>query len=168
MLILSSRVQEQTIRFFLQYMTKPPRHELVGSDSLYSGRRCSLSMVTVHGMSLLPSSALTWLSISCLYSDTASSMTAYRIDSSLSRHLNVTFGSINLISPCTSNCFNRAEYSDLFEAILSCIAFLASPLRLSTISLVFCILVMRTLFYSALLSILRLISAIFKSLLNCS
>ena len=64
----SSRVCEQTMRFFLAYMTKPPKHELVGSCALNSGRNFSLSTVTVQGISDLPSSAATWLSMLSLYS----------------------------------------------------------------------------------------------------
>ena len=69
----SSRVWEQTMRFFLAYMTKPPRHELVGSFSLYSGKNFSWSMVTTQGGSR-PSSAFTWSRIELLYWSTASSM----------------------------------------------------------------------------------------------
>ena len=64
----SSRVCEQTMRFFLAYITKPPRHEFVGSCALNSGRNFSLSTVTTQGMSSLPSRAATWESMEDLYS----------------------------------------------------------------------------------------------------
>ena len=107
----SSRVWEHTMRFLRAYMTNPPRHELVGSCALNSGRKFWSSTVTTQGMSSLPSRAWTWLSMEDLYSWTASLITPDRTLTSLYLQRRVTFGSMSLIRPCTSKFLSRSAYS---------------------------------------------------------